>query len=109
MVELELTTAGFGGSAGGSSIDPQSSGFEGFGDDGLAKGAGDSKPVARPQSISSGGREVSVVTAAEGSVVGSGAVGLVAEGLDVTGATAGATDSGASKGFEADGDEGGGG
>ncbi len=73
IVELEvLVTAGFGGSSGGSSIEPQSSGFDGLGD-GLANGAGDSKPVARPQSVSSGGSEVIVVTAAEGSVVGSGA------------------------------------
>lgn len=109
IVELVLlVTAGFGGSSGGSSIEPQSSGFEGLGE-GFANGAGDSNPVARPQSISSGGSEVSVVTATEGSVVGSVAVVLVAEGLEMTGATAGATDAGASKGLEPDGDEGGGG
>lgn len=111
IVELVLlVTAGFGGSSGGSSIEPQSSGFDGLGE-GFANGAGDSNPVARPQSISSGGSEVSVVTATDGSVVGSVAAGvvLVVEGLEMTGATAGATDSGASKGLEPDGEDGGGG
>jgi len=91
MIELCVTADDVDGETGASSIEPQSF-LAGFGD-GVLNGAGESKPVALPQSRSSAataGISVTMIDDAMGGIAGAKS--------DETGATAGAIDAGGSNG-----------